>query len=296
MPLIDSSPIRQDTEALRQRADQDGYLLFRGLLPANDVIDTREQVLDCCERHRFFSSPIVHDDGTMDLDRLRAYYEEAYRLRSVHALPKHAAIVDVYTRLFGRKAVPHARTVLRTMPYGTRQVWPVHQDYLNVGTHNEVWNSWMPVGDCPSDLGAIWMLPGSHRLGVRGNHLLDEKELFFEATGDLFNHPPAGFHWQTDDLNTGDVIMFNSLTFHRGGPNQRPDEFRISIDNCIQPIDTDFIAGAFELHTGDFGKFNQGVGWDQIYEEWPEADPLKYYWQQLDLNFADSIAVEFENA
>lgn len=296
MSLIDSKPVLEDTAELRRRADQYGYLLFRGLLPEASVSRVREQVLDCCRRHDFFDKTIVQADGSMDLDRLRAYYEDAYRIRDMHALPKHPAILDVYARLFGRQPVPHARTVLRTIPYGTEQVWPVHQDYLNIGTHEEVWNSWMPVIDCPKALGAIWMLPGSHRIGLSGNRRLNETELFFEAGGDLFNNPPAGLEWETDDLNATDVIMFNSLTYHRGAANYLPDQFRISIDNCVQPIDTDFIPGAFQLHTGDFGLFNQGVDWDDIYADWPEDDPMRHYWRKLNLRFADSIELEFENA
>ncbi|MEM1081631.1 MAG: phytanoyl-CoA dioxygenase family protein [Pseudomonadota bacterium] len=295
MPLLDSSPILNDTEALRARAQADGYLFFRGLLPKTEVAQVRRDVLARCEQHHFFTDPIVDDRGQMDLDRLRRYYEDAYRLQSVHALPKHPAIIDVYSRLFGRTAVPHARTSLRTMPYGTEQVWPVHQDYLNVGTHDEVWNTWMPVGDCPQALGAIWMLPGSNRIGVGGNEKLNDHELFFEASGDLFNHPPAGLSWQTDDFLAGDVIMFNGLTYHRGAPNRLSGQFRISIDNCIQPIDTDFIPGAFELHRGDFGSFNRGVSWNDIYANWNNEDH-QFYWKHLDLSYAQSIALEFDNA
>ena len=295
MAFIDSKPILQDTAELRRRAQQHGYLFFRELLPQAAVVELQQQILELCQAHDFFERPPMLADGKQDLERLQAYYEQAYRLRDLHALPKHSAIVDVYTRLFGRQAVPHARTVLRTVPYGTKQVWPVHQDFLNVGTHDEVWNSWTPVIDCPKDLGAIWMLPGSHRMGIGGNNRLNDTELFFEAEGDLFDHPPAGLEWITDDLNIGDVVMFNAKTYHRGSANHRPGEFRISIDNCIQPIDTDFIGGAFELHTGDFGTFNQGVSWDQVYADWPTDDALRYYWHPLDLNYADAIKLEFAN-
>lgn len=295
MAFIDSTPIRDDAGALRARAAEQGYLFFRGLLPGDPVLELRGQLMALCREHGFFDDNPVDADGGMQLERIKPYYEKAYRLRALHGLLKHPAVIDVYTRLFGRRAVPHGRTVLRTIPHGTEQVWPVHQDYLNVGTHDEVWNSWTPVGDCPRDLGAIWVLPGSHRIGMAGNRRLSESELFFEAGGDLFANPPEGLEWVSDDLGIGDVVMFNSLTYHRGAANRRPGEFRFSVDNCVQPVDTDFIPSAFDLHTGDFGKFNLGRTWDDIYADWPAEDPLKYYWRELDLRFRDAEALAFEN-
>lgn len=295
MPFIDSTPIIHDAEALRRRFTEQGYLFFRKLLPREPVLALGEQLIACCRRHGFFESNPVDDEGKMDLERIRTYFEEAYRLRDLHAVPRHPAILSVYSRLFGRPAVPHARTSLRTIPCGTNQVWPVHQDYLNIGTHDEVWNTWLPVGDCPRELGALWILPGSHKLGVAGNRRLSEAENFFEASGDLFEHPPDGLEWATDDLECGDVVMFNGMTYHRGAPNLRPGEIRLSVDNCVQPVDTDFIPSAFDVHSGDFGIFNQGVTWDDVYSAWPEDDPLRYYWHALDLRFADALALDLQH-
>ena len=41
----DSTPVLDRPEELRARADRDGYLFFRGLLPAEDVLEVRRQLL-----------------------------------------------------------------------------------------------------------------------------------------------------------------------------------------------------------------------------------------------------------
>lgn len=284
MAFADSTALIDHPDALRERARADGYLFFRGLLPPATPRALRAKLESLCERHGFGQQPPVLADGSLDAERMGAYYAQAYCLRDVHALPKHERIIELASVLFGRRAVPHARTVLRTLPTQTRHIWPPHQDFVNVATHDEVWNVWVPIGDCPGDLGPVSILAGSHRAGVTPLHLTDN--------GLVGNHPPEGHAWLSDDLESGDVLMFNALTTHRGQPNLRPDSLRMSVDNCIQPIDTPFLASAFDLHRGDLGDFNAGRDWEDIYRDWPADDPLKYYWRRLDLEWTPPLDPE----
>lgn len=282
MPFADSTLLLEDPSALRERARESGYLFFRGLLPADESRALRAQVEAVCRAHGFDRDPPVTADGRIDNDRMGAYYARAYHLRGVHALPKHPAIIEAASRLFGCRAVPHARTVLRTLPADTSHVWPPHQDFANVATHDQVWNTWVPVGDCPSALGSVSILAGSHRTGLARSRRIADNGL-------ILDEPPAGLTWLTDDLAAGDVLMFNALTFHRGQPNCMPGTLRISVDNCIQPADTPFIEGAFDLHRGDLGNFNTGMDWDDVYAEWPADDPLRYYWREMDLEIVPPL-------
>lgn len=284
MAFTDSKPLLDDPQALRERASVDGYLYFRGLIPAEASRALREQLLAECRACGFDNDPPVTVDGRLDGERMGAYYARVYRLRGVHALPKHERIVEAASTLFGRRAVPHARTVLRTLPPHTSHVWPPHQDFANVATHDEVWNTWVPVGDCPSALGSVSILAGSHRSGLAKSRRIAENGL-------ILDEPPEGLTWLTGDLAAGDVLMFNALTFHRGQPNSMPGTLRISVDNCIQPMDTPFIQGAFDLHRGDLGNFNAGMDWDDVYAEWPADDPLKYFWRDLDLDIVPPLDV-----
>ncbi len=282
MAFVDSSDLITDVEALRERSKRDGYLYFRGLLPKQEVLALRKQLVALCEKYDFFARPPIGPAGEIDAERMGPYYAEAYCLRQVHGIPKHPAVLDVYRRLFGRDPLPHARTVLRTMPHGTRQVWPVHQDYPNVATHDEVWNSWIPVGDCPEKLGSLAILEGSHKLGpTRSRRLADN--------GLVIDEPPEGCNWLSQDLQCGDVLMFNSLTFHKGQSNLLPGQIRLSLDNCIQPWDTPFNIGSFDLHSGDYGLYNRDRDWDEIYQSWSSDDTLKYYWKKFPVKFVEPL-------
>jgi len=51
VPFADSSDLLEDPGALRARAEEHGYLFFRGLLPAEAVLDVRRRFLRILERH-----------------------------------------------------------------------------------------------------------------------------------------------------------------------------------------------------------------------------------------------------
>lgn len=282
MPFIDATPLINDATALGERAARDGYLCFKKLLPARDVVALEQELLALCRTHGLFDEAAVDDRARISQEHLAPYYAAAYTLRALHALPKHEAILDVYRKLFGREPLPHARVVLRTIPYGTNQVWPAHQDMPNISTHDKAWNTWLPLGECPRALGSLSIAPGSHKYG------LAESRSYIE-NGLVQDRAPEGLEWVSDNLEPGDVVMFNSLTFHRGEPNRLPGRLRLSVDNCIQPADTEFVHGSFDLHHGDYGTLNQGLNWSDVYAGWDEDDPLKYYWRSLPLKLVDPL-------
>lgn len=280
MAFVDSSPLINDASALQHRAAEDGYLCFKNLVPAGEVLALEQQLVELCRAHGLYDEVIVDDKGRINLQRIAPYYTAAYKLRKLHALPKRPEILGVFERLFGRQPVPHARTVLRTVPFGTNQVWPAHQDMPNISTHDEAWNTWLPIGECPRALGTLSIALGSHKLGLAKSRSIIE-------TGLILDEHPDDLTWVSDDLAPGDVVMFNALTFHRGEPNRLPDRLRLSVDNCIQPIDTEFVRGAFDLHHGDYGNLNQGLTWSDIYANWAEDEPMKYYWHEMPIKIVD---------
>lgn len=281
MPFQDSTPLINDPDALQERARSDGYLFFRGLLPAGEPEALRDRLSAVCAAHGFYECPPLTAERGIDQQRMAAYYAEVYCLRQVHALPKHPQILEIYRQLFGRQPVPHARTVLRTLPADTNHVWPPHQDFVNVAVRGEVWNTWVPIGDCPREQGSLSILARSHKYGLARTRRIAENGLMHEET-------PKGLVWLSDDLNSGDVLMFSAMTFHQGQPNCMTGTLRMSVDNCIQPIDTPFVRGAFDVHRGDHGTYNRDLDWDDIYRNWEPADPLRYFWQTLPINVVDS--------
>jgi ectoine hydroxylase-related dioxygenase (phytanoyl-CoA dioxygenase family) len=77
----------------------------------------------------------------------------------------------------------------------------VHKDYRSV---QDMFTSWVPLGEVPRTLGGLAVQPGSQRTARVRHRPLDRLE--------------AG--WLTADYQAGDVLVFHCLTTHAALPNQ----------------------------------------------------------------------------
>ena len=278
-PFVDSTPLLESAEELRARAAEQGYLFFGGLLDAESVLDLRRQILEVCDKHGWLDEEAPLMDGVARDDSLFieghspewiALYTDVQRLRAFNALALDAAILSMLATLFGEQPLPHSRNICRVIfPNATTHTTPPHQDNFYIGGTDETWTAWIPAGDCPTTLGSLAVAPGTHKLGK----LEVEK-----ATG-------AGGHtallaadtlWAGGDFACGDVLICHSLTAHQGQDNQSGDRLRISLDYRYQPMSYPIRDDSLEPHM-------HFTDWQDIYAGWAEDDPLKYYWQQWDL-------------
>ena len=85
---------------------------------------------------------------------------------------------------------------------------------------------WLPLGDCPAEMGGLAIARGSHRDGVRDFTVSN-------GAGAMEVIDPLEGSWVAGPLEAGDVLIFHSLTVHKGLPN-RTDRLRISLDNRYQ--------------------------------------------------------------
>ncbi|MBJ7327349.1 MAG: hypothetical protein JHC52_08385, partial [Chthoniobacterales bacterium] len=126
--MIDSSPLLDDPQALRERAESDGYLFFKQLLPKEDVYAVRRDLLAVVENHGWRKPGQNAEGGVIDLEALNevaeeemrldigvsiAAYKDAQKVESVHRLPHHPRLVALYKMLFGKEVLVHARHIVR---------------------------------------------------------------------------------------------------------------------------------------------------------------------------------------
>ena len=275
---VDTTLLLNDPEALRQRARQDGCLFFEGLLPQSDVLDVRRQVLDVCARHGWLAQDndlmegIVHAERTViesSDPRWKSFYCDVLKLRAFHALALHRAIIDALSVLFGEAVLPHSRNICRAMfPQTQTQMHstPPHQDYFYIGGSDETWTAWIPLGDCPTELGSLAVARGMHEAQGAGGRAVDVGE----ETG-----------WFGGDFQCGDVLFVHSLAVHQGRDNETKDRLRLSVDYRYQPQSHPVRADSLLPHMG-------WQNWEEIYADWDAGDPLRYYWQAWDLNVQES--------
>jgi len=284
--LVDSTPLLHDPEALRARAAEDGHLFFKRLLPAEEVLEVRADMLAVVEKHGWRPPGIGALDGTVNVAALDLIPDEEMRLdigvsieayhdtqkvESVHRLPHHPNILAMFRTLFGREALVHPRHILRMVTAHHSMVpTPQHQDFpLIQGTPN-TWTCWIPIGDCPRTMGGLTVLRGSHKEGympVRSTR---------GAGGIAAQFCDSEPDWVTTDYEIGDLLTFPSYTVHRALPARQKDQIRLSYDARYQPVDEPIEEKSLLPHCA--------LTWEEIYADW-QRDDLKYYWRKQDLQF-----------
>jgi ectoine hydroxylase-related dioxygenase (phytanoyl-CoA dioxygenase family) len=85
---------------------------------------------------------------------------------------------------------------------------------------------WLPLGDCPAEMGGLAIARGSHNEGVRDFTVSN-------GAGAMEVIDPLEGSWVTVPLEAGDVLIFHSLTVHKGLPNLT-GRLRLSLDNRYQ--------------------------------------------------------------
>jgi hypothetical protein len=285
--FTDSTPLLENPEQLRELAEQNGYLFFRGLLPKERILKLRRQLLEILEKRGLLDTSYDILEGKADMDAIaklevtdtkgtglpNEIYFEIQKLEEFHAIAHDPAMLRVYALLFGEEPIPHPRNICRmVLPHTALTATPPHQDFLHIQGTPSTWTCWFPIGDCPRELGGLAVLEGSHRYGVIG------------VTG----HAGAGgletilcdynLEWATDDYNAGDVLIFHSYMVHKAIPRQIPGYVRLSCDFRYQPASEVIDPISLQPH----GPYK----WEELYEGWSNKD-IQFYWTDKGLTYSE---------
>jgi ectoine hydroxylase-related dioxygenase (phytanoyl-CoA dioxygenase family) len=281
--FVDSTDLLGDPASLRDRAGRDGYLFFRGLLPASDLAELRSDMLAIVEQNGWLETGSGVDDriDAQALDRVpdeemrldvgvtHAAYDQVQKLESFHRLPHHPRLLSVFEALFGEPVMVHPRHIARMItPHRAMVPTPPHQDFPLIQGTTNTWTCWIPLADCPRERGGLAVLRGSQRDGVlpvsasRG------------AGGIAVQLCPNEKDWVSTNYRAGDVLTFMSHTVHRALSCRNKQTIRLSLDVRYQPLSEPIEANSLLPHCA--------LTWDQIYAGW-KSDELKYYWNRESL-------------
>ncbi len=236
------------------------------------------RVLEVCQENSWLRAGAPLADGIAELSRICvspepqffAVYNNVLKLESFNRLAHAPAILDVMTMLIGEPALPHPTKIGRIIfPQNTAESIPPHQDYVHIQGTTETYTCWLPLGDCPYELGGLTVLVGSHKSGLGEYH-------FARGAGGIgIDINKLSGDGVTSDYQTGDALVFHSMTVHRALPNVTPDLLRLSADYRYQAASQP-IAENFLLPSG--GK----IAWEEVYAGWQSKD-LQYYWKNVEL-------------
>ena len=286
-PFKESTHLLNEPKKLRETAEKEGYLFFKGLLPAKAISELRKDVLEICKRHKFLkedstlmegiaASGFVIVESSVNPDYL-SYYREIQQLHSFHALAHHPNLLKALNVLFDGETLVHPLKILRTIfPQAQKHTTPPHQDYFHVRGTENTWTSWIPIGDCDKELGGLTLVPGSQNWGLLPEHPA-------EGAGLIGINVPIDSEWVTEPFEAGDVLMFHSHTVHQGVDNNSVDKMRLSMDCRFQALMEKKI-GPVAIRSPHL----HCIDWDGLYKNWPVDDPLRYYWKDLNLEIDQS--------
>lgn len=276
-----SNDILDDAGGMRERMDREGYLFFRELVDPESIWRTRRDVLEVLQRAGWLKDGARLIDGIANGERVYVepepdfleVYQEVQKVESFHRMAHSQAIMDVMEKLVGEEVLPHPAKIARLMfPQNNQHATPPHQDFVHIQGTTETYTCWMPLGDCPRELGGLSVLPRSHRKGVHSYHLS------LGAGGMGVDDEHLKGDWLTTDYNAGDALIVHSLTVHRSIANSTPDRMRISADYRYQ--------GVSEPMLDTFLMPHYSTSWDDIYPGW-ESTEFQYYWQKQDVRFGE---------
>ena len=118
--------------------------------------------------------------------------------------------------LIGEDADLYYNQVTTKMPEGRGKVFDWHQDSGYTTTEPlEYITCWTAISDSDMENGCIWIIPGSHKLGVVDHVREEEDEKRYAGK----NAQVADDGAMPVEMRAGQVAVFSSLLLHRSGPN-----------------------------------------------------------------------------
>ena len=209
--LADSAYLVNDADGLRRRLADDGYLFFRGLLPAGQIRAAGHAVLAQLRSGGWIDDRGIPSIQPRAVNSMDALADPAFRAAmfgpAFNEMPYRPALREVIRRILGPQAFSYPAKVLRAVYPERPQARPrgryIHYDY-GVSGVQDMLTSWIPLMEIPVQIGGLAVQPGGHLGPPRRPRPLSATE-------------PG---WATTSYQPGDVIIFHCLTPHAALPNQ----------------------------------------------------------------------------
>jgi ectoine hydroxylase-related dioxygenase (phytanoyl-CoA dioxygenase family) len=185
----------------------------------------------------------------------------------------------VLADLFGEEPFA-AQSMFYFKPPGARGQ-ALHQDnfYLKVHPGNCM-AAWFALDAADEENGGLFVVPGSHQLGVLCPGIADPKTSFTVENVEV----PGGMEPVPVNLAAGDVLFFNGSVIHGSYPNTSTDRFRRAFICHYAPASTTLMAKSYDMLSfrGEVGHFEAAQGGGICgSEDWERLSRARQSWDQL---------------
>ena len=215
--LPDASAERRDPLRLRERALREGYLFLPRLLPRAAVMALRRRAIAACRelglldgRDRWCGGRFGDGSGTGAYadPRWLQLQQRLFGQPAFTALENHPALRGVVADILEAAPVGGQGSVCRLAPPSRLQApTAMHRDSQYIPGSTRLWTAWLPLGDCPLELGPLAVSPRSQ-----------------------LQDSAADRPWVSAAMRAGDVLFVDAATLHRACPNYTRDRVRMSLD------------------------------------------------------------------
>lgn len=286
--LRESNDILHNIDMLRTRLAEDGYLLLRGLIDADDVLKARREILlkyaivgEIDPREPLMDA-IHNADSVVDQVNLRALSESIRTGADYLNVVMNSNLIRFYERFLGGPVHSYDFRWPRAARPGEGCGFHYDGPYMNHGTER-VYTSWIPLGDVQREEGSLVVLEDGHKIPelkkVYANKDADRDKLQWLGTDPVKLQKRFGGRWLTTDFRAGDVLCFTMHTLHGALDNSSPvKRMRLSSDTRYQlasePVDERW-NGPDPVAHGRGKVFFPGLGrWNNadFQDEWKNVD------------------------
>lgn len=246
---------RHDRDALWARLRADGYLFLDGFLDPDLPIRFRKYYFDELA-HTGLVDPaaslpgIAAPGGREAIDRAairETLYGRIVPGAPYAALTGHPSIKSWFEWFFGSVVHLHKRKIIRHIGPGETGIGTAtqaHYDlvYIREGS-DRVLSMWIPLGDCPVEMGGLTYLDGSHHRVMADEYAGRLRRPAVSITADLPSLAEEyDGRWLLADYRPGDVVVHSAYIVHASTDNTDPhNRIRLSTDIRYQrahdPID-----------------------------------------------------------
>lgn len=252
--LRDCNDMLEDTVALRNRLQEDGYLLIRGFHKREQVLNARMEFLNKLAAMGRLDPLALVEDGIIGSENKGGMWGGSTEqlqpdFPQFLDVVNSPGVLDFFGRLLGGAAMTYDYKWPRAVARGGNT--GAHYDvvYMGRGT-KDLYTMWTPFGDIPLEMGTLAMCLGSQ-------HFTKIKQTYGEMDVDRDNVATGWFsedsveivdryggQWATTAFEAGDAIIFGMYMMHTS-LNNSTSRYRISADTRYQlasePVDERWI-------------------------------------------------------
>jgi ectoine hydroxylase-related dioxygenase (phytanoyl-CoA dioxygenase family) len=254
-PLKEYSGSLDDGADFQRCLAEDGYLLMRAALNADEVLTARAEVFGRLHDVGEITSPAVEGIATGGSRRreivgdLGEFWQSVSKGAALRHVSHGSRLREILSAILGETARPHDLMYLR--PTAPGRSTALHYDYpFFAGRSERILTTWIPLGDVPVCEGPLVLVEGSNRFfdlvdpirnvdytADRSNAVVQQAAYDGQnKTDPLTLVRDRSTRLLTADFQAGDLVVFSGFTMHGSLDNHSPPgRVRLSVDVRFQP-------------------------------------------------------------